>query len=175
VTRVDGAAVNSATEGRRATTHRTRRGAFAMAATVLGLTLLATRMTPHPVGPARTYDKYRGKAVTTAKSALSAVETAALVARADARGDALDSFTAVVVSDAEESVTGVQSTFDSIQPPSARADDLRDTLDSLLTAAADHVATVRVSVRRGEKPRADDVHALDDDAKKLHAFAERNS
>jgi hypothetical protein len=40
----------------------------------------------HPVGPARTFSKYEGKAVTTAEGALSSVETARLAVQVGASG-----------------------------------------------------------------------------------------
>ena len=69
--RVDPAAIDAATVDSRVRRHATRRGVIVMIVVVAGLFVLATAVVPHPVGPARTYDKYRGKAVTTAESALS--------------------------------------------------------------------------------------------------------
>ena len=110
--------------------------------------------TPHPVGPARTYDKYRGKAVTTAESALSAVETVRLIAEAAGRDRAFGPYTSVTVGEQEESITGLSGTFGSIQPPDGRAVDLRNALDDLLNRAVDGIATVRIDARQG---RLDDV------------------
>jgi len=129
--------------------------------------------TPHPVGPARTYDKYRGKAVTTAESALSAVETVRLAAGAAGRDRAFGPYTAVSVSEQEESVTGLSGTFGSIQPPGGRAVALRDALDDLLSRAVDGIATVRIAARQG---RLDDVATeaapLADVAAALRSFIE---
>src|SRR5204863_1068824 len=80
--------------------------------------------TPHPVGPARTFDKYEGKAVTTAESALSAVQTVRLLIETSDRGHGFGPYLSVSVSDQEESLSGVQGTFVSIQPPNAKADAL---------------------------------------------------
>jgi hypothetical protein len=132
-----------------------------------------TGCTPHPVGPARTYGKYEGKAATTAASALSAVETTRMIADAASRGNAFGPFTGVVVSDAEEAVSGLSGTFGSIQPPDARADQLRDELEQLLGDALDHVTKVRIAARRGDLSHLKTIAApLDDDAKKLGDFAE---
>src|SRR3954463_11110514 len=102
--RVDPAAIDAATERSRVRRDPTRRGVIVMAAVVVGLFVLATRMVPHPVGPARTYDKYRGKAVTTAESALSAVETAHLTGVNVVRGNAFFPYAALLVGDGEESL-----------------------------------------------------------------------
>jgi len=125
----------------------------------------------HPVGPARTFGKYESKARTTAESALSEVQTARLVARAAADGSAFGPYTGLVLSDAEESLGGLASTFGSIQPPDERADDVRDDLGAMLDDAEDHVADVRIAARRGQLADLADVAApLDDDIDALESF-----
>jgi hypothetical protein len=129
--------------------------------------------TAHPVGPARTFGKYEGKAATTAERAVSAIQTARLMADAASRGNAFGPYTGMVVSDAEETVSGLSGTFGSIQPPDARADRLRDELEQLLADALDHVTAVRVAARRGRLRELKTIAApLDQDAKRLGDFAE---
>src|SRR3954452_22257973 len=91
--------------------------------------------TPHPVGPARTEGKYEGKAVTTAESALSAVNTVRIAARTASRDHAFGPYLSVLISEQEDALSGVQGTFDSIQPPDGKSDALRDDLDELLADA----------------------------------------
>ncbi|MCU1484359.1 MAG: hypothetical protein JWN67_1105 [Actinomycetia bacterium] len=130
----------------------------------------------HPVGPARTYGKYEGKATTTASAALSNVQTVRLVAEAAAKGNAFGPYTSTVVSDAEESLDGLTGTFGSIQPPDGRGDDLRDELDRLLGDALAHVTDVRIAARRGQLHTLDDTAAaLAGDAEHLQAFVEQHS
>ena len=125
----------------------------------------------HPVGPARTFGKYEGKARTTAESALSEVQTARLVAHTAARGRAFGPYTGLGLSDAEESLGGLASTCGSIQPPDERADEVRDDLGSIIGDAEDHVADVRIAARRGALTRLADVAApLDDDISALESF-----
>jgi hypothetical protein len=130
----------------------------------------------HPVGPARTYGKYEGKATTTAEAALSNVEVVRLTARTAARDRAFGPYVGSVVSDAEESLDGLAGTFGSIQPPDDRADDLQARLDQLLGDALDHVTDVRVAARRGQLATLDDTAAaLAGDAEHLRAFVEQHS
>jgi hypothetical protein len=127
----------------------------------------------HPVGPARTYGKYEGKAVTTAESALSATETVRLAAVTGGNGDAFGPYLSVAVSDQEEALSGVQGTFGSIQPPNAAADELRTELDGLLSTALDRVTDVRVAIRRGELDRLDEeARPLARSARDLERFIE---
>jgi hypothetical protein len=156
-----------------------RRPARAIAIGAVGLMLLALlawRMVPHPIGPARTGAKYLGKAVTTARAAQSDVATAILVSDAASRNHIFGPYTALVVSDAEEAVSGLQGTFDSIQPPDAASDDVRATLDALLSDATDHLSEVRIAARRGSLPElARTARPLTGDARRLERFVERNS
>jgi hypothetical protein len=141
---------------------------------LLALAVCATACA-HPVGPARTYGKYEGKAATTASGALSNVQVVRLVADAAARGNAFGPYTASVVSDAEESLDGLSGTFGSIQPPGERADQLRDELDGYLSDALDHVTDVRIAARRGELRSLGDVAAaLAGDVEHLEAFVEQH-
>ena len=125
----------------------------------------------HPVGPARTFGKYEGKAKTSAEAALSAVETARLAAHAAGRDHVFGPYLGQILGEQEESVSGTQATFDSIQPPDGRADELRRRLDDLLTAAVSHLGDLRIAARRGELHAvARLAEALAEDADKLSSF-----
>jgi hypothetical protein len=127
----------------------------------------------HPVGPARTFGKYEGKATTTAQSALSAVSTTSLAARSGATAQAWGAYLSVLVSEQEDGLNGVAGTFASIQPPDARADALRDQLNPILADAIDHVTDVRIAIRRGQLADLDRVAApLAGDERKLRDFIE---
>jgi hypothetical protein len=174
VTRVDTAAIE---ERLLAPSKRRPLRTIAIGVTALALLgLFATRMVPHPVGAARTDEKYLGKAVTTARAAESEVATVLLVADAASRGKSFGPYTALVVSDAEAALSGVQGTFDSIQPPSDASDSTRDELDALLGNAVDHVSNVRIAARRGElADLAETARPLVRDAAGLREFVEQNS
>jgi len=103
-----------------------------------------------PVGPARTFDSYEHKARHTAETALSAVQTGRLGAQSARRDDTFAPYLAVLVSDAENTASGAQTTFDSVQPPNGKSDNLRDHLDPLLTRAVDALSQARIAARRAD-------------------------
>jgi hypothetical protein len=125
----------------------------------VGLTLVATACVDHPIGPARTFGSFEGKAVTTAESALSAVETVLLLATAASDGHSFSNYTAVAVSEQEDALGGLRGTFASIQPPDDDAVALREDLTPILDAAFDDVGAVRIEVRRGHLADLDVVAA----------------
>ena len=138
-----------------------------------GLALLLGACVSHPVGPARTFGKYEGKATTSAKSVLSAVETGRMVAGAATRHHLPGPYVGLTLSDAEDAVAGVSGTFASIQPPNDRADQLRTELGDLFSSAEDHLADLRIAARRGQISELAKMAApLDDDAQKLQAFVQ---
>jgi hypothetical protein len=137
------------------------------------LALAGTACVSHPVGPARTYATYEGKAATTAEGALSQVETVRLAAKAAGDDKGFGPYVAQVVADAEDGVSTVEGTFTSIQPPDHRADELRKELDDLLSDALDHVVAVRIAARQGRSADLARVtRPLEEDARKLRRFLE---
>jgi hypothetical protein len=139
----------------------------------MALAISTAACVAHPVGPARTEGKYEGKAVTTAEGALSAVNTVRIAARTAAKDHAFGPYLSVLISEQEESLSGLQGTFDSIQPPDKQADDLKTELDDLISDALDHVTDVRLAARRGEQHGlATEAEPLAEDATKLNAFIE---
>jgi hypothetical protein len=100
---------------------------------------------------------YRLKAANSAAAVLSSVNTAVLGARLAAEGKAPGPYVSVVLAEAEDDALSVQGQFDSVQPPSAAADDVRAELDELFAAAADILADLRIAARRGQLGRLDDI------------------
>jgi uncharacterized membrane protein YdfJ with MMPL/SSD domain len=101
------------------------------------------------VAPAPTISAYQGKAVRTAQDALSQVETARLAVSASGQGRLPQAYLETVLTAAEDAYSSVQATFDSVQPPeAAAADQLRDSLDTLLTQGSDALAELRILARR---------------------------
>ena len=123
-------------------------------------------------GPVRSSEVYESKAGQTAATAASAVQTAALAVDA-AKGDkAFGRYLTQLLVEAEEDAGSAQGTFDGIQPPDQRADELRSHLDDLLTQTTDLLADLRIAARRGhfaELPTL--AKPLDGVAAKLDEFA----
>jgi hypothetical protein len=121
-------------------------GRSATAAVVAGAAILAAC-----VGPATTAASYRGKALRAANDALSQAETVALTTRELLAGRVLVRYADVVFSTSENSLTSIQGSFDSIQPPNNdNSDKQRDALDQALTAAASAAADIRIASRRDD-------------------------
>jgi hypothetical protein len=176
MSRVEIAPGDPAAEAADSATQHRKRGIVTALAVFLVLLLLAWRMVPHPVGPARTYDKYRGKAVTTAEAAESEVQAALLMARTASAGNSFGPYAALVISDAEDSLGGLQGTFDSLQPPDERADALGRDLDGVLGDALQHVHDLRLAARRGQlHDLAAIARPLPSDIRKLQSFQEQHS
>ena len=100
-------------------------------------------------GPVRSSEVYDSKAGQTAATAASAVQTAALAVDAAKGNKAFGRYLTQLLVEAEEDAGSAQGTFDGIQPPDQRADELRSRLDELLTEATGTLAELRVAARRG--------------------------
>jgi len=124
-------------------------------------------------GPVRSSEVYESKAGQTAATAASAVQTAALAVDA-AKGDkAFGRYLTQLLVEAEEDAGSAQGTFDGIQPPDQRADQLRSRLDALLTEATGTLAELRVAARRGRFAELPELaRPLPGVAAKLDEFAE---
>jgi hypothetical protein len=102
------------------------------------------------VSPSTTDRDYQRKAAHSADEVVSAIGTARLAADLGGQHRATQGYLSVLIGNAEKDALSVQGTFDSIQPPSKRADSLRDEVDVLLADATAGLAVLRIAVRRGE-------------------------
>jgi len=112
------------------------------------LAVVVTALLGGCVGPARTSDDYARKASTSIHDCRSAVETARLAVDAATGGRATTAYLSVLLGQAEEEAASIQSTFESIQPPNAAADRLREDVDALLSDAVSLLADLRIAARR---------------------------
>jgi hypothetical protein len=125
------------------------------------------------VSSSRTDRDYELKAGNSAKAVASSVATALLGVKAAAEHKAGGPYVSVLLARAEEDASSVEAQFDSVQPPSERADAVREQLDEQLSAALDVLATLRITVRRGELGRlAELARPLGPVLERLRAMAE---
>jgi len=79
----------------------------------------------------------------------------------------------MVVADAEDQISGLIGTFDSVQPPNSMADRLHERLDDLMSSALSDVQAVRVAARRGEVGQLIELSKpVRADSEKLQAFVD---
>ena len=139
------------------------------AATVALLGVLAAGC----VSPSRTDRDFELKAGNSAKAVASSVATALLGVKAAEEGKAFGPYLSVLLGGAEKDASSVQSQFDSVQPPSNRADEMRERLDEQLSAAVEVLQKLRITVRRGELDQLLEVAApLRATLEELNAMAE---
>jgi hypothetical protein len=125
------------------------------------------------VSPSRTDRDYELKAGNSAKAVASTVATALLAVKAAEEGKAFGPYLSVLLGGAEEDATSVEGQFDSVQPPSNRADEMHDQLGEQLSAAVDVLRDLRITVRRGELDQLAEVaKPLQDTLRELRAMAE---
>ena len=124
-------------------------------------------------GPVRSSPVYESKAGQTAEVVASAVQTALLAVDAAEDGKAYGRYLTQVLVEAEEDAGAAQGTFDGIQPPDDRADELRARLDELLGDATVTLADLRIAARRGRFAELPELaRPLPEVAAKLDEFAE---
>jgi hypothetical protein len=114
------------------------------------LVLLGLILAGSCIAPARTFDGYKAKAVTTAEEVVSAAQTALLTVRAANASRSFAPSITTTLTDAERDAGAVAGTFDSITPPDERSDRLRETLDRMLQEVTSILGELRIAARRGE-------------------------
>jgi hypothetical protein len=129
------------------------------------------------VSPAPTTAVFEAKAGLTASDATSAARTAVLAVETFRAGNLTAAALEVLLQESEASLDSVGSTFDSVQPPrTAAADDLRRSLDDLLSQAQDDARELRIAARRDDRAELrSSSGSLAQVATKLDAFAQEHA
>lgn len=123
--------------------------------------------------PSRTDRDFELKAGSSAQAVASSVATALLGVEAARRHHATGNYLSVLLGNAEKDASSVQSQFDSVQPPSVKADAMRSRLDDLLGQAVTGLSQLRITARRGQLDRLPEVaRPLRDVHERLRALAE---
>jgi cellobiose-specific phosphotransferase system component IIA len=99
--------------------------------------------------PATTLEAYRSKAADAAKEVVSQARTAILTAHLAGQHRLLGSAVAAQLKDAETAAAAVVESFASVQPPDARADELRARILPVLERASDAITRMRFEAKRG--------------------------
>jgi hypothetical protein len=102
------------------------------------------------VGSARGETDYQKKAVATTEHVRSSVRTVELAVQAAGEDDAFGPYLARVISQAEDDASSALNSFETVQPPSEDADQLRDEVDEIASDAISHLAEARIAIRRGD-------------------------
>ena len=102
------------------------------------------------VGSARGETDYQKKAVATTEHVRSSVRTVQLAVEAAGENNAFGPFLSRVISQAEDDASSALNGFDTIQPPSDTADQLRDDVDQLASDSIDLLAQARIAIRRSD-------------------------
>jgi hypothetical protein len=112
--------------------------------------LLAAVILGGCAAPAHDRDAYQHDALLAVQSALTETRTAYLAVDNLLSGKATRPYTDTVVTDTEDAIAPIQSSFGAVHPPGRSEDDLRDQVGNLLTDAGNALSAARVAVRRGD-------------------------
>jgi hypothetical protein len=103
------------------------------------------------VGSARGETDFQKKAVSTTEHVRSSVRTVQLAVEAASGDDAFGPYLSRVISQAEDDASSALNGFESIQPPSAESDGLRDQVEQVASDAIDLLAEARIASRRSDR------------------------
>jgi len=113
-----------------------------------GLVLAVAVLCVSCAGPTTSDSALLSQAGRSAQSAVSELQTVDLAARTQLGDHAWWSYTDVVVTSSEDSMSAIEGTFDSRQPPTVDTDAVYQRTTKALSDAADLVTAMRISVRR---------------------------
>jgi hypothetical protein len=99
--------------------------------------------------PARSYGAYEEKAATTAHAVLSAVGVARYAVKMSEENTAFAAFVTTMLDEAEDDASSASSTFDSIQPPDERSQQLSASLEGIVEPAVKAITELRIAARGG--------------------------
>jgi hypothetical protein len=104
-------------------------------------------------GPTYTDSAMRSQASRSASSAVSELETMRLVVGSQLGNRSWWQFTDVLVTDSEKTLSTIESTLSSRQPPTAGSAEARARVVEALGDAVDLAESIRIAVRDDDEPR----------------------
>lgn len=123
------------------------------------------------IAPAVNQGAFEQNAKSALESASSETSTAQIAVDALLSGKATDVYADTVITDSENAMGGIQTSFGVVDPPSPDQDPLRDDVLKLLGDADDALAHTRIAVRRGDPAALRDARKELDDATSALAAA----
>ena len=125
------------------------------------------------VTPALNDGAFRVNATSALDSAASVTAAAELAVQARLADQATRAYTDVVVTESEQEIDPIETSFGSVDPPSPANDDLRDSVLDALGQAGDALAHARIAVRRDDPDAIREAHdELAAALEQLHALNE---
>lgn len=113
------------------------------------------------IAPALDRGAFEQNAKSALESAASETSTAQIAVDVLLSGKATNAYADTVVTDSENAMGGIETSFGVVDPPTPTQDELRDQVLTLLGDADDALAHARIAIRRG------DVSSLTDARKEL--------
>jgi hypothetical protein len=104
------------------------------------------------IAPALDQGAFEQNAKSALESAASETSTAQIAVDVLLSGSATNAYADTVVTDSENAMGGIETSFGVVDPPTPTQDDLRDQVLTLLGDAEDALAHARIAVRRGDVP-----------------------
>jgi hypothetical protein len=105
------------------------------------------------IAPALDQGAFEQNAKSALESAASETQTAQIALDVLLSGSATNAYADTVVTDSENAMGGIETSFGVVDPPTPTLDKLRDDVLTLLGDADDALAHARIAVRRGDTAR----------------------
>jgi hypothetical protein len=100
--------------------------------------------------PAFTQGAYEQNAKSALESASSETASAAMALKARISDQATNAYADTVVTESEQAMGGIESSFGGVDPPTPAQDSLRDSVEEVLGNAEDALAAARIALRRDD-------------------------
>jgi hypothetical protein len=102
------------------------------------------------IAPALDRGAFEQNAKSALESAVSETSTAQIAVDVLLSGNATNAYADTVVTDSENAMGGIETSFGVVDPPAPTEDGLRDQVLALLGDADDALAHARIAIRRGD-------------------------
>ena len=116
------------------------------------------------IAPALDQGAFEQNAKSALESAASETSTAQIAVDVLLSGKATNAYADTVVTDSENAMGGIETSFGVVDPPAATQDGLRDEVLTLLGDADDALAHARIAIRRGDVSSLREAHKELEDA-----------